>query len=116
MRNVTDFKDQVVVITGAAGGLGEALCRCFGKMGAKIAALDIDQNGLKTLQTILSDERIICKPYTCDAAQQIVDALLAGERQLMLGENAQLSWDVYHQDPLLFEKLMMESNRYILEQ
>ncbi|MEA1960278.1 MAG: SDR family oxidoreductase [Bacillota bacterium] len=271
MRKETDFQEKVVVITGAAGGLGEAFCRCFGKLGAKIAAIDIDQNGLKTLQTILSDEGIVCKSYVCnvsnseecfktieqviselgdifvlvnnagvahrsaffktdtsvfrrvidvslfgsiyctraaieslmktggavigvssiagfgplcgrtayaaakhglagflntlrtemedtgvsvmivyatyiktnidknaldadgnlnqnekiasgqvlmpdEAARQIVDGLLAGERQLMLGENAQLSWDVYHQDPLMFEKVMMENNRYILEQ
>ncbi len=34
------FKDKVVVITGAAGGIGQSLCRLFLDEGAKIAAID----------------------------------------------------------------------------
>src|SRR5947208_791859 len=34
------FKGQVVAITGAAGGIGQALCRHFGAEGAAIAAID----------------------------------------------------------------------------
>jgi len=34
------FKDKVVAITGAAGGVGQALCRHFLAEGAKIAAID----------------------------------------------------------------------------
>ncbi len=34
------FKDKVVAITGAAGGIGQALCRHFAAEGASIAALD----------------------------------------------------------------------------
>jgi NAD(P)-dependent dehydrogenase (short-subunit alcohol dehydrogenase family) len=34
------FTGKVVAITGAAGGIGEALCRHFGAAGARIAALD----------------------------------------------------------------------------
>ncbi|MDZ7268906.1 MAG: SDR family oxidoreductase [candidate division KSB1 bacterium] len=35
-----DFKDKVVIITGAAGGLGRALCRCFGEAGALVVGID----------------------------------------------------------------------------
>jgi NAD(P)-dependent dehydrogenase (short-subunit alcohol dehydrogenase family) len=34
------FTGKIVAITGAAGGIGEALCRLFGAAGARIAALD----------------------------------------------------------------------------
>ena len=34
------FKDKVVAITGAAGGVGQSLCRYFIDEGAKIAAID----------------------------------------------------------------------------
>lgn len=34
------FKDKVVAITGAAGGIGQSLCRYFADQGASIAAID----------------------------------------------------------------------------
>src|SRR3984885_7971705 len=34
------FKNKVVAITGAAGGIGQSLCRLFLDEGAKIAAID----------------------------------------------------------------------------
>jgi len=34
------FRGKVVAVTGAAGGIGQALCRHFAKEGARIAALD----------------------------------------------------------------------------
>jgi NAD(P)-dependent dehydrogenase (short-subunit alcohol dehydrogenase family) len=34
------FAGKIVAITGAAGGIGQALCRCFGDAGARIAAID----------------------------------------------------------------------------
>lgn len=34
------FRDKVVAVTGAAGGIGQALCRRFAAEGARIAALD----------------------------------------------------------------------------
>ena len=36
-----EFKDKIVAITGASGGIGRELCRYFGKEGARIVALDI---------------------------------------------------------------------------
>jgi NAD(P)-dependent dehydrogenase (short-subunit alcohol dehydrogenase family) len=35
-----EFDGKIVAITGAAGGIGQALCRHFGGAGAKIAAID----------------------------------------------------------------------------
>ena len=35
-----DFADKVVLITGAAGGIGQVMCRHFGGLGARIGAID----------------------------------------------------------------------------
>ena len=37
---MSDFSGKVVLVTGAAGGIGQELCRHFGGLGAAVAALD----------------------------------------------------------------------------
>lgn len=44
-----DFQGKVVVITGAAGGLGRALVHAFTQAGARVAALDRDAQALDSL-------------------------------------------------------------------
>lgn len=44
-----DFRGKVVVITGAAGGLGRALVHAFAQVGAHVAALDRDACALEAL-------------------------------------------------------------------
>ena len=44
---VWNFEGRVVVITGAARGLGEAMSRAFVRAGARVAALDRDEPGLR---------------------------------------------------------------------
>ena len=60
------FENKVVVITGAAGGLGRALARRFGRAGARLALLDLDSPGLGELR----EERIAagarCESWVCD--------------------------------------------------
>jgi NAD(P)-dependent dehydrogenase (short-subunit alcohol dehydrogenase family) len=41
-RVTRELKGRVVLITGAAGGLGAALCRRYSAAGARIAAMDLD--------------------------------------------------------------------------
>lgn len=48
-----ELKGRVVLITGAAGGLGAALCQRYAAAGAKISALDLDAAKLDTLTTSL---------------------------------------------------------------
>ena len=45
------FKDKVVAITGAAGGVGRSLCRFFIDEGAKVAAIDKKAS----VESLLSD-------------------------------------------------------------
>ena len=39
-----DLKDKRVVITGAGGGVGRALCRAFGAAGATLVGCDADRS------------------------------------------------------------------------
>jgi len=48
--SLRSFKDRCVVITGAAGGLGQALVQAFLQAGAKVVALDRDALALDALQ------------------------------------------------------------------
>ena len=36
-----EFKDKVIVITGAAGGIGSRLCECFDSLGARVYSTDL---------------------------------------------------------------------------
>lgn len=51
--NRRNFSGKTILISGAAGGLGAALCRRFVAAGARIAAMDHDAGRLDTLTTAL---------------------------------------------------------------
>ncbi len=46
---ITDFKDKVAVITGAACGIGMSLAHSFAQRGMKLALIDINEEKLKEL-------------------------------------------------------------------
>ena len=59
-----DVKGQIIVVTGAAGGIGAALCRAFAKAGAAtVVATDIDEAGVNALRN-----EIGCTAFMCDVA------------------------------------------------
>ncbi|WP_437193339.1 SDR family oxidoreductase [Planctomicrobium sp. SH527] len=59
------FQDHVVAITGAAGGIGQTLCRYFGSEGASIAAIDRNDQVLEFVETLKS-EGILAKGIVAD--------------------------------------------------
>jgi NAD(P)-dependent dehydrogenase (short-subunit alcohol dehydrogenase family) len=62
---VTRFGDRVVLVTGAANGIGEAIVRRFHSEGARLVALDVDKTGLDRLAAELAG----VEPVICDLAQ-----------------------------------------------
>jgi NAD(P)-dependent dehydrogenase (short-subunit alcohol dehydrogenase family) len=68
-----DFSGKVILITGAAGGLGAALCHRFAAAGARIAAMDLDATRLQDLVAALPAGTLsiagnIADPAACQAA------------------------------------------------
>lgn len=61
-----DLKEKVVVVTGAAGGMGGEIALQFGKAGACVALVDRDGDALQRVAHLLGDEGVSCLPFTCD--------------------------------------------------
>jgi NAD(P)-dependent dehydrogenase (short-subunit alcohol dehydrogenase family) len=66
MANRRDFAGNVVVVTGAAGGLGTAFSRRFADAGAKLGLLDRDGERVQALAGELAAARIDCVGLGCD--------------------------------------------------
>lgn len=74
--------DKVVVITGAASGIGQALARSMADRGAVLALVDVDEAGLQSICAELSDLTGAVSSYLVDVSdrtamerlpQQVVD-------------------------------------------
>jgi len=62
------FDDRVVVVTGAASGIGRALARELGAAGAKLALADVDAEGLRETAALVGVER--CLTAVVDVADR----------------------------------------------
>lgn len=58
-----DFSGKVVVITGAGGLICGAMARAFSQSGAKVAALDLNEDAVNALADELKNEGFICNGY-----------------------------------------------------
>ena len=58
-----DFGGKVVVVTGAGGLICGAMARAFAECGAKVAALDLNEEAVKKLADELKAEGYICEGY-----------------------------------------------------
>lgn len=53
-----NLQDKTIIITGAAAGIGRATAVKCVESGAKILVIDINENGLKELQSELGDDKV----------------------------------------------------------
>ena len=58
-----DYSGKVVVVTGAGGLICGAMARAFAQSGAKVAALDLNEDAVKKLAEELRGEGFICEGY-----------------------------------------------------
>lgn len=64
------MKDRVIVVTGAASGIGAAICQRFGREKAKIALLDMNGAALETQAEALRAEGCQALPLCCDVTKE----------------------------------------------
>ena len=64
-----DFTGKVVVITGAGGVLCGTMARAFAQAGAKVAALDLNEEAVKKLADELKAEGFICEGYKANVLE-----------------------------------------------
>lgn len=75
------LEGKVAIITGAAAGIGRASALLFAREGARVAAVDLDANGIHTVVQEISTAggEALALPAdvaTADAVQQVVRAVL----------------------------------------
>ncbi|MBW2482405.1 MAG: SDR family oxidoreductase [Deltaproteobacteria bacterium] len=64
------FQDKIIVVTGAASGIGAAICDRFAREGARIVLLDMDEAGVKAAAGKLRDGGVDAEGYGCDVARE----------------------------------------------
>lgn len=76
-----DFTGKVVVITGAGGVICGTMARAFAQAGAKVAALDLNEEAVKKLAEELKGEGYICEGYKANVLDS--EALKAVHEQVV---------------------------------
>ena len=61
-----NYNGKVVVITGAGGLICGEMARAFARSGAKVAALDINEDAVQRLADELCAEGFVCRGYKAD--------------------------------------------------
>ena len=62
---------HVSIITGAASGMGEATAKLFANEGAKVAAIDLNHEGLDRVVKEINDEGKVAKGWALDLADGV---------------------------------------------
>ncbi len=67
---ITDFKNKVVVVTGAASGIGRATALAFAREGAHIVASDLNTEALESLRKEIEALGVRCMTHAVDVADE----------------------------------------------
>ncbi len=70
MRSRRDFRGKVVLLSGAAGGIGRALASAFGDAGARLVLLDLNEVALRELSAELLAKGVDCGFEVCDVCDE----------------------------------------------
>jgi NADP-dependent 3-hydroxy acid dehydrogenase YdfG len=70
-----NLRDRVVVVTGAASGIGRATALAFAAEGARVVACDIDEQRLDSLASELGDRKLLARKV--DVADRLAMKLFA---------------------------------------
>ncbi len=61
-----DYTDKIVIVTGAGGLICSTLAKAFAQSGAKVMALDINEEAVKKLAEEIKSEGFVCEGYKAD--------------------------------------------------
>lgn len=93
------LKDQVVIVTGGAGGIGSATCKRLAQEGAKVAIFDLDLNKAQALQQELEALGTPALAVVCDITQSDAVSTAVAEVEQKLGPITGLvnnaGWDIF---------------------
>ena len=64
------FSGKVVAVTGAASGIGLAICQRFGHEGARVALIDMNGEEARIQAKKLHDQEIDAAAFTCDVSRE----------------------------------------------
>jgi len=110
---------KVVVITGAAGGIGRALGRRFGQAGARLGLIDMDGNGVGVLARELEAEGIDCLGLTLDvtdeeACREVMAAVIEhyGQIDILINNAGITHRSAFSQTETSVYKRVMEVNYF----
>ncbi len=78
-----DFTGKVVVVTGAGGVLCGDMARAYAHAGAKVAALDLNEEAVKKLADELKAEGLVCEGYKANVLDRDI---LEGVHQQVLAD------------------------------
>lgn len=108
------IKDQMVIVTGGAGGIGAAICRRFAEDGARVAVFDLNGEAAEAVAAGIREQGGQAAAFGMDLTSQesVVAAVVAAEAQLgatdVLVNNA--GWDkaapFLKTDKALWEKIV----------
>lgn len=69
--NPSEFRNKVAIITGAAGGMGRAMCLKFATLGTNLILVDSDEISLKLISDELSKLGVNLLPILCDVSNEV---------------------------------------------
>ncbi len=76
-----DYTNKVVVVTGAGGLICGAMAKAFSKCGAKVAALDLNEDAVKKLAEEIKSYGYICEGYKANVLEP--ESLKAVHEQIL---------------------------------
>ncbi|EQC35635.1 hypothetical protein SDRG_06919 [Saprolegnia diclina VS20] len=100
-RQLFDLKDKVVVITGAASGIGRGLAIAMAQKGAIVACVDVDAGSLETLAR---EYPRLSHTFVCDVSDHARVVTCLAEVVAALGRNVDVlinNAGIVHGKPLL---------------
>ena len=109
-KTIKDYSDDIVLITGAAGGLGRYLSLEFAKRNATLVLLDINESQLNILKEDIKREfpKIELLTFVCDCSDPVAVATLGSKLRREVGN---ISVVVNNAGILSGKSLLEESDR-----